>query len=283
MCDQSVKIWKNKDGYQIHENIDCGHRMMRLDDIKDPVSKLYDDSYFLEGGAGYADYIADKYQYRLRALWYPRVIKRHGLNSGKILEIGSAAGFTLEVFKEKGWDVRGIEPNPSMVKYSTETLQIPTQCSTVEEAVIDEKYDSILMLQVLEHLRNPLSVLKKLKQHIKPDGLLLVETWSYHSWLAKTLGPFWHQYSPPTVIHWFTGKALVKLLRMAGFKFETMGRPLKFISLKNGFSLLQDKYSILNTKISNRIINSVLGNIIIPYPPFDVFWAVFFPIGSSYE
>ena len=105
---------------------------------------------------------------------------------------------------------------------------------------------------------------------------MLVESWDMASWYAKILGKNWHEYSPPTVLHWFSKATLKNLFLQHGFIPLKTGKPSKKISLKHAVSLLKEKYtSNAMNKIFNTIENSIKKDIKIIYPPLDIFWMLF--------
>jgi hypothetical protein len=64
-------------------------------------------------------------------------------------------------------------------------------------------------------------------------------------------------------------------MKLAGFSFIASGRPLKLISLEDGLNVLSSKKPALENALISRFKHNVLRKILVPYPPLDVFWAVF--------
>jgi hypothetical protein len=40
----------------------------------------------------------------------------------------------------------------------------------------------------------------------------IIETWNRDDWVARLLGRHWHEYSPPSVLHWFNPDGLRRLV-----------------------------------------------------------------------
>ena len=72
---------------------------------------------------------------------------------GKVLDIGSAAGFILKGFENKGWQGTGIEPNASMAEYGR-TVMVNIKKGTIETVELEEKFDLIIIIQVVAHISN---------------------------------------------------------------------------------------------------------------------------------
>lgn len=64
-------------------------------------------------------------------------------------------------------------------------------CSLIEEFTTDEKFDVVLLSFILEHVEDPVSILKKVKTFIKPNGCLFVmvpNAESLHRRVGKAMG-----------------------------------------------------------------------------------------------
>ena len=96
----------------------------------------------------------------------------------KVLEIGPGPGHMTEALFKKKCQVTAIEMNPEMAPY------IQPSCKRVIIANIEhlnmeselgsERFDVILLGDVLEHLQSPELLLRALKNHLAKDGFLVV-------------------------------------------------------------------------------------------------------------
>lgn len=82
------------------------------------------------------------------------------------------------------------------------------------------------MVQVIAHFHDLQGAFQAVIELLSPKGYLLVETWNKDSLVAKALGKGWHEYSPPSVLHWFSPSTLKQLLTPLGFHEVAHGRPL---------------------------------------------------------
>jgi SAM-dependent methyltransferase len=95
--------------------------------------------------------------------------------------------------------------------------------SNVDE-LRDAGHDLIIMSQILEHLRDPIAVLEKLRLKLAPDGLLLLETpnrggLDYRLFRRK----YWGGYHVPRHFHLFTRESLAGAVRKAGYRVVQQG------------------------------------------------------------
>lgn len=272
----SGRILFYKDTFAIQECKKCGHRYtLPRDTIKGHIRSNYSTDYFFGGKTGYPNYLLEKELLIRHGIRYAKIIN-YSMSPGKLLDIGCAAGFHLKGFMEMGWQGMGIEPNDEMVNYGNQELSLNIRNSTLENFESDEKFNLIILIQVIGHIYDIDKSISKLEQLLEDDGLVLVESWDMDSIYARLMGKNWHEYSPPSVIHWFSKKTLINLFLKYGFVPVKAGRPIKKISLKHVLSLLSDK-------IASKSIHKILkffeyklpgkGNMI--YPPIDLFWIIF--------
>jgi 2-polyprenyl-3-methyl-5-hydroxy-6-metoxy-1,4-benzoquinol methylase len=109
----------------------------------------------------------------------------------KILEIGAGAGNTLLYIKENqlAREVMGVELMEIANSNQKHPLIDKFQIANIEQENIqakEEYFDIIICADVLEHLVDPWSIVNKLSQYLKKEGLLIVSIPNIREW--KTLG-----------------------------------------------------------------------------------------------
>lgn len=135
----------------------------------------------LERGYGMTD--KDEKGYRLRAYHQFNFIRQfcaiRNENSNEpapaALDIGCHAGSLLSLFKERGWQVTGIDPNPRSAYgekwYGIKIIQKPFYPALFPK----ESFDGICHSHVLEHVRNPKEYLTEFYRLLKPGGWVFIE------------------------------------------------------------------------------------------------------------
>ena len=262
-------------GYWIRQCDTCGHHFAELNDREGHVSRCYGDEYFTRGGAGYADYFREERLLVARGRWYAHRLAKL-CAPGSVLDIGAAAGFTLAGFREAGWMTQGIEPNATMAQHARERLGLEVEPATFETWQTNRTFDLVLMLQVLPHFVDPADALQKAARLVRPGGHLLIETWDRESWTARLSGSQWHEYSPPSVLHWFSRSGIARLARAAAFEQVATGRPSKWINAGHAKSVLRHKSeaSFFN-RVALMVANLIPDRVSVPYLGDDLFWALF--------
>jgi 2-polyprenyl-3-methyl-5-hydroxy-6-metoxy-1,4-benzoquinol methylase len=274
-CTEQKLLLFSKNGYPIVDCKKCVRRFAVIRDVNTHLSQVYSDDYFFEGKDGYPNYLEEKDILINYGVHYAEIIRKY-INPGKVLDIGCAAGFILKGFESLGWQGYGIEPNETMANYGRSELNLDIQTGSLETYSTENKFDLITLIQVIGHLYDVDKALENISHLLNHNGLVLVESWNMKSLAARILGKHWHEYSPPSVINWFSDKSLNYLFSNYGFKIIASGFPAKRINLQHALSLL-DKNSpniIYKKKIFGMLGNS-LGRLVINYPPVDLKWYLF--------
>ena len=206
------------------------------------------------------------YEKKLRAVMPP----------GRVLDVGSGAGFVASTFAQEGWQVAGLEPNQSMAKFATEHSGVPTDCGTMEEFTSDDSFDAVLAIQVAAHFVNPHLALKRCFSALRPGGVLLIETWNSDSFAARLLKSSWHEYSPPSVLRCFSKRSLDLLAQSEGFIPVDQRTTLKKIRASHAKSLLKEKaeHSLL-MRMAVAAASLIPDRLPLYYPADDLFWSLY--------
>jgi len=142
---------------------------------------------------------------------------------GKLLEVGCGNGKRLAKFKELGWEVQGQDLSPHSAVVTSNNYQIPVYAGSLETASFEENYfDAIIINHVIEHVVDPVSLLAKCYQILKPNGVVMVITPNIHSHGHQIFQQDWMALDPPRHLHLFSAQTLGIVAAKAGFsKYET--------------------------------------------------------------
>lgn len=271
-----------KDGYWIQECDRCHHQALEEMPPANHAAIVYGDDYFYGGAAGYPDYLAEGRLIRDHGRRYGKILAKY-LQPGTMLDVGAAAGFVLSGFMDHHWQGDGIEPNAQMAAFGREQLGVNVQAGTLEtlhQVLPDRSYDLVSMIQVLPHFYDLHQALRSAAAVTRSGGHWLIETWNRDSMSAKLLGRHWHEYSPPSVLHWFSPHDLQLLARQYGFEVVVQGRPKKWIQGSHVKSLLGYKVDTLSISqgiknVLKAFLKLIPDRLQLPYPSEDLFWILF--------
>jgi len=141
-----------------------------------------------------------------------------------VFDIGFGFAQALKYLKSKGLKVSGLEPSPEGVEYA-KLNGIHAFHAGIENfnVVGDEKFEMVMMLNVLEHLREPEKTIINVKENLlTQNGLFVIEVPNDFNDFQEVanaeynLGEWW--VLPPNHINYFSHGSLEKLLKGCGFK-----------------------------------------------------------------
>jgi len=274
-CSAEKVLLFSKNGYSINECKKCGHRFTQSQNVKNHLESVYSDSYFYEGKAGYPNYLNEKELLQKAGRKYATIISKY-TEVGKVIDIGCAAGFILKGFEDKGWQCSGIEPNESMASYGRNQLKLNIITGGIESYQPVEKYDLVTLIEVIGAFYDLDKAMVNISKLLNKNGLVLVESMDMNSIVARIFGKGWHEYCPPSVLHWFSDKTLNQLFEFYGFELISKGYPVKRIKINHAISILEEnlpnKYII---RWFLKKFSQFLGKLTILYPPFDMKWYIY--------
>jgi 2-polyprenyl-3-methyl-5-hydroxy-6-metoxy-1,4-benzoquinol methylase len=109
--------------------------------------------------------------------------------TGTLLDVGCGNGQFISRMRSFGWTVSGIDPDPAAVSYgSKQGLHIRT--GTAADLPETERYDVITLSHVVEHVSDPVALLRECAKRLQPNGRLIIATPNVNS-----LGHWWFKKS----------------------------------------------------------------------------------------
>lgn len=274
-CCTDKRLLFIKNGYPVIDCITCDRRFSEIQESKSHLETVYSDKYFFDGKDGYPNYLVEREILINYGIYFANKMERN-IKPGKILDVGCAAGFILKGFENSGWKGYGIEPNETMASFGRNELKLNIHTGSLEDFHTDIRFDLITLIQVIGHFYDVDKAMNNISKLLITNGLILVESWNMNSLIAGIFGKFWHEYSPPSVINWFSEKSLNKLFTDYGFELVDSGYPAKRINLKHALSLFDENSpDIPFKKIIFGFLVKSIGKMIVYYPPVDIKWYVF--------
>lgn len=103
-------------------------------------------------------------------------LARRGPRGRKLLDIGAHAGRFMHLARDAGWQPEGIELNPRTGAYAAARTGLPVYADNVERLVLSgHSYGAITLIDVLEHVPHPVSLLSKVHDALEPGGWAVVK------------------------------------------------------------------------------------------------------------
>jgi 2-polyprenyl-3-methyl-5-hydroxy-6-metoxy-1,4-benzoquinol methylase len=217
----------------------------------------YAEAYF-RGGV-YADYLMDREAMLRNAVRRLQYIERF-VSRGRLLDAGCATGTFLEAARARGWVVRGLDVS----EYATERarqvakLDVDTGSITSPPAHLP-RFEAVTMWDTIEHLERPDIAIERTHDLLVHDGVVIISTGDYGSWLRRLTGSRWRLFKDSTHKFFFDESALTRLLEERHFQVLDVRRTGKWVGLpmvlhQSGLSLAQK----VRDKLSARGWNPAL-------------------------
>lgn len=148
-----------------------------------------------------------------------KLVKKNLRPAAAIFEIGSGRGEFLAEARKQGFKVSGLEISQTGRKMAEQIFGLKLEAGSGNEVVFTQKYEAVILRQVLEHLDNPQKVLNNIFENgLKDGGLLFLKIPRLDSWEAALFKKYWHGYDLPRHRFHFSRQGIIKLLHQIGFK-----------------------------------------------------------------
>jgi len=90
------------------------------------------------------------------------------------LDIGCGVGWSLVVANRNGFNSCGLEPNKLASEFGNNVLKVKVINSLFRPEIFEEKFDFIIMDQVLEHVNDPSKMIVDAFRLLKPGGVFFL-------------------------------------------------------------------------------------------------------------
>jgi len=142
---------------------------------------------------------------------------------GSALELGCGDGVMLDALRSRGWQVCGTERTEAMAVTARERYGIRMYVDPDGPQPGHDRFDLIVLFQVLEHLGDPVAALSRARALLADGGRVVVGVPNLGSWQAGFgRGGWFHLDVPRHLVH-FTPASLAATAARAGLRVEAVG------------------------------------------------------------
>ena len=185
------------------------------------------------------------------------------IDGGKVLDIGCSDGSFLSFFNKDSWDKNGIDLTTDALEIAKNKHGVSTYQGKVWETDVGEEYDLVMMRGVIEHFKDPIVVLQKCVDILKPNGLLYITaTPAGNSFAFNVYRHKWRMFTPDH-IHFFTVDLLTDVLSKMGMSL--VARHYQYE--ETPYASIEDDYKKIMEDIITINNDNSLDNITLS-PPF---------------
>ena len=149
---------------------------------------------------------------RERVNWLTRHVS---VPRGRAVDIGTKDGSTVKVLLDMGWQAIGFDLDQRFPEYAKQRYGVEIRPQMFTAASVGPgALDLVTAYHVLEHISEPLSWLAEIREALRPDGYLHIETPNLRSIEARQL--------VQGHVMLYTARTLRQMLERAGFRVVVM-------------------------------------------------------------
>jgi SAM-dependent methyltransferase len=179
-----------------------------------------------------------------------QLARRLPLPGRSLLDVGAHLGRMMVLARDAGWQAEGIELNPRTAAFAAMRTGLPVHLKNARAvAETGVRYDAVVLTDVLEHIPEPLPVLRDLRRIMKPGGWLAVKVPRGRSQLLKqrVRHALSRKHDPGIATNYahvnhFGVGSLRLILRRAGFESVLIGPAQPELSPGAGGNALFDRF-----------------------------------------
>ena len=188
---------------------------------------------------------------------------------GRLLELGCGPGTFMKVAAERGWQVQGIDVNAEAVAHCHEA-GLDVVCGTFpHEHFAGQTYELAVMSDFIEHVTDPVGVLREVRELLVPGGLVFITTPDVGSPLARAAGERWPHLKPVEHLTYFSRDTARDLLERAGYRVEVLRSMGRVRNLGLALERLEH-FSWRLSRLSRALVPKALAeNVNVPLNPGD--------------
>lgn len=179
-----------------------------------------------------------------------------------VLEVGCGHGGFLKLLCMAGYEAHGLEVNEEIVQMGRARFGCDVRCGQLSEDLMRELgIDVVAMFDVLEHLPDPISVMRAAASGGRRDLVCFIQT----PCMRDDRSPDWLMFQPPEHLYLYTEQSITRLLTTAGFahvRFEPalFGGDMQVIASQSplrGITLYEREQALLATP-DGRVVHAML-------------------------
>ena len=203
----------------------CGHRWLA---VSEETHRKNERTNY---GHSYAGYVPDP-----AFLAFAKSFTRDELLTrrpppGRLLDVGCGAGDFLAVAVAAGYEAEGIDVSEAAAEICREK-GLKARSGDLLEEDFDDRFDVITLWDVVEHLRDPIAVLRRAGELLRPGGLLFAKVPAFGD-LSVRLSATFPRFAglllgAPSHVQYFTKSTLKTAVERAGMDPDcTEGRGIR--------------------------------------------------------
>lgn len=195
----------------------CGLAFLWPRPTEEMLEKIYSEEYYKSWGVAGEN---DELPRQMKHLTFAS--RLHAMEElipvpGKVLDVGCATGYFLEVARSFGWEVAGVELSAYSAGLAAAKFGKRIFNGTLEQAAYAEAtFDLVTLSDLIEHVPDPVAFLNEVRRILKPGGVVMIVTPDVQSLTERVMGGKWSHYKLEH-IYYFSPATITACLIKSGF------------------------------------------------------------------
>ncbi len=184
-----------------------------------------------------------------------------------LLDVGAASGIFLNLAQQENYQSLGVEPSAYLVEEAKNKFNIQLLKGTIDDVPGNRMFSTITLLDIIEHLVDPVALFCKVDKLMAKDGIMVLVTPDISSLAAQLAAKRWWHYRMAH-LNFFSEKSLKYLLHKFNYQIVMKKRYIWHFSL---FYLVTRLFPSIKEKTS---LQNVLKSIHLKLNFFDS-WEIY--------
>ena len=202
---------------------ECGCKCVRFQATRRSLEEFYSEHYWYDYQTAHGcPAVQERYETDMldRIPAYLNWIGRTGTPPARILEVGCGNGRLLHELALRGYDCEASEMDPDIAAWVTNKTGIAVYPGAFPPAD-SQPYDLILLIDVLEHVRDPIQFVEEVRRRLSPAGRVLLHCPVIDS--IEAAARLKYLFNPISHLWMHTTHSMERLWTRAGMQPEKIG------------------------------------------------------------
>jgi predicted Zn finger-like uncharacterized protein len=176
----------------------------------------------------------------------------------KLLDVGCSRGDFVAAAADLGLHAEGVEPAAHIAEGARRAGRTVHTGQLEEQRFPAHSFDAVTLFEVIEHLKEPIALLRECHRILRPGGVLLLSTGNGESWTADAMKGRWDYFQierDAGHVSFFNPRSITLLARRTGFSVARL-RSSRVKLLAKGQALLP---AYLLAKLAAEALNLPAG------------------------
>jgi len=154
----------------------------------------------------------------LQMRWLISVARDFQPEARSLLDIGAGSGLLVREAGRQGLEAIGVEPSRALVELARSQNKVDVRLGIFPHPQLaGRRFDLVFLVDVIEHVNNPLELLRHCAEALNDRGVVVVVTPDVFSLTARIVGKRWWHFRPAHV-GYFSPKSLDAISQAAGLR-----------------------------------------------------------------